>query len=88
MNLDAFWSRAKSTTLGNSHKDAFGLKLSTLDSLKGQYEAESPLPDFDHWGYEVTMEMFLHAHRSGKYLESILSLTPFASETTFTLVCL
>jgi hypothetical protein len=69
MKLDAFWSRAKSTTVGNRDKVAFPLKLSTLVGLNGQYEAEGPFPDFDYCGYEVAVKMLLHSRRPGKYSE-------------------
>jgi hypothetical protein len=77
MNLDAFWSRAKSTTLSNHDKVAFGLKRLALVELEGPYEAEGPLPDFDHCGYEVAVEMLLHSCRPGRYSESYTQFDTF-----------
>jgi hypothetical protein len=58
-NLDAFWSRAKSTALTNRDKVAFAIRLSPTMGLMGPYEAEGPLPENDHCGYEVAFEMLL-----------------------------
>ena len=69
-NLDAFWSRAKSTALANRDKVAFGLKLSATMGLLGPYELDGPLPDYDHCGYEIAYEMLLHSRRPGSYSES------------------
>ena len=70
MNLDACWSRAKSTALSNRDRVAFGLKMSSLVGLEGPYEADGPLPDFDHCGYEVAVEMLLHSRRPGRYSDA------------------
>jgi ferredoxin len=51
-NLDAFWSRAKSTALTNREKVAFGINMSAAMGLLGPYESDSPLPEEDHCGYE------------------------------------
>jgi hypothetical protein len=67
MNLDAFWSRAKSLMLGNQDKVAFGLKLSTLVGRKELYKTGGLLPDFNYCGYEVAVEMLLHSCRPRKY---------------------
>jgi hypothetical protein len=69
-NLDAFWSRAKSTALTNRDKVAFGIKLSATMGLLGPYEADGPLPEEDHCGYEVAFEMLLHSRRPGSYSDT------------------
>jgi hypothetical protein len=69
-NLDAFWSRAKSTATSNRDKVAFGIKMSTLVGLLGPYELDGPLPEEDHCEYEVTVEMLLHSRQAGTYSES------------------
>jgi hypothetical protein len=66
-NLDTFWSRARGTALSNRDKVAFALKMSELVGLQGSYEADGPLPDHDHCGYEVAVEMLLHSRRPGSY---------------------
>jgi hypothetical protein len=60
MNLDAFWIQAKSTALSNGDKVAFGLKMLKLVGLLGSSEADGPLLESDHCGYEVAVEMLLH----------------------------
>jgi hypothetical protein len=66
MILDAFWSRATSTVNGHRDRAAFGLRLSALVKLKGPYIHRGPLPDYDHCGYEVAIQMLLHSRRKGK----------------------
>jgi hypothetical protein len=34
-NLDAFWSQAKGTAIGNRHKVTFAIKMSSLVGLQG-----------------------------------------------------
>jgi hypothetical protein len=41
------------TLLSNRDKVAFGLKMLELVGLQGSYEADGPLPEFDHCRYEV-----------------------------------
>jgi hypothetical protein len=67
VNLDAFWSRAKGTVLGNRDKLKDGLQLSETVGLKGPYEADGPLPQWDHCGYEVAIQMVLSSRRKGRY---------------------
>jgi hypothetical protein len=67
-NLDTFWSRARGTASSNRDKVAFALKLSKAVGLKGPYEADAPLPEYDHHcGYEVAIEILLHSRRPGSY---------------------
>jgi hypothetical protein len=67
VNLDTFWSRTRGTVEGNRDKVAFAIKLSSTVGLLGPYEAHGHLPDFDHCGYEVAIEMVLHSRRSGNH---------------------
>jgi hypothetical protein len=67
INLDAFWSRTRGTVEGNRDKVSFGINLSKTVGLLGPYEADGPLPEIDHCGYEVAIEMILHSRRSGTY---------------------
>jgi hypothetical protein len=69
-NLDAFWSRAKSTVLTNRDKVAFAIRMSAAGGLLGPYESDGPLPEEDHCGYEVAFEMLLHSRRPGSYSDS------------------
>jgi hypothetical protein len=66
MNLDAFWSRAQDTVLGNRDKLADKLSLSHLVGLKGPCVHDGPYPDYDHCGYEVAIDMLLMSRRPGK----------------------
>jgi hypothetical protein len=65
--LDAFWSRAKTTVRGNRDKVAQAIKISQTVGLLGPYEAHGPLPEFDHCGYEVAIEMVIQSRQPGRY---------------------
>ena len=65
--LDAFWSRSRSTVEANGDKVAFAIKLLETVGLVGPYKAHGHLPEFDHCGYKVAIEMVLHSRRSGHY---------------------
>jgi hypothetical protein len=67
INLDAFWSRASSTVLGNRDKIRAALKLSEQVGLVGPYEHTGRLPFHDHCGYEVAIQMVLASLKPGKY---------------------
>jgi hypothetical protein len=67
VNLDSFWSRTTSTVNGNKDKIAFSLELSKSVGLRGPYNVDGPLPDFDHCGYEIAVDMLLHSRRPGRY---------------------
>jgi hypothetical protein len=66
-NMDACWSRAMGTSTSNRDKVAFALKMSALVELLGPYEADGPLPEENHCGYEVAVDMLLHSRRPGSY---------------------
>jgi len=65
VNLDAFWSRAKSTVDGNASELRKGLKISQLVGLDGPCVHLGPLPEHDHCGYEVAIQMVLYSRRPG-----------------------
>jgi hypothetical protein len=50
-----------STVNGNKEKIAFSLELSKAVGLRGPYNVDGPLPDFNHCGYEVAVDMLLHS---------------------------
>jgi hypothetical protein len=69
-NLDTFWSRARGTATSNCDKVAFGLKMLATVGLLGPYEADGLLPEHNHCGYEVAIEMLLHSCQGGSYSEA------------------
>ena len=70
VNLDAFWSRARSTVRGNAEKVREGLCQSEKLGLKGPYLAPEPLPLYDHYGYEVAIQIVLSSTEAGRYSPS------------------
>lgn len=70
INLDAFWSRARSTVESNASKVREGLKLSRRLGLSGPYLNPGPLPTGDHCGYEVALQMVVASLDAGRYSES------------------
>lgn len=72
MNLDACWSSATATVNGNRDKLQLGIQMSALVGLDGPYLHKGPLPDHDHCGYEVAMQMLLYSKRPGKHSASHL----------------
>lgn len=67
VNLDAFWSRARSTVEANSAKVREGLKISSRLGLPGPYLDPGPLPAHDHCGYEVALQIVVSSLDSGRY---------------------
>ena len=53
VDLETFWSRARSTVGGLRSNINKGLRPSALIGLPGPYLPPGPLPDHDHCGYEV-----------------------------------
>jgi hypothetical protein len=72
MNLDAFWSSASATVHGNRDKIKMSLRMSSLVGLSGPYNHDGPLPNYDHCGYEIAIEILLYSRRQGKYSEKNL----------------
>jgi hypothetical protein len=67
VNLDAFWSRARSTVEQNTRKVLEGLKISARLGLLGPYLDPGPLPVHDHCGYEVALQVVVSSLEGGKY---------------------
>jgi hypothetical protein len=67
MNLDSFWSRASSTVRANREKTKLAVELSRSVGLLGSYAHTEFLPDTDHCGYEIAVQMLLASKRPGKY---------------------
>lgn len=70
INLDAFWSRARSTVEANAAKIREGLKISNKLGLPGPYLAPGPLPRHDHCGYQVALQIVVSSLESGRYADS------------------
>lgn len=71
--LDSFWSRAKSTVTGNTYLMRSTMKKLTagaLGHIEGPYGHPGPLPDFDHCGYLVAMQMVAASLGQGRYSPS------------------
>ena len=86
MNLDAFWSRARSTVGENTRRVRQTLKFSKMLGLEGPYEHQGPYPLEDHCGYQIAACILLHSTQKGRYnqdytqFETIRKLrTSFAS---------
>jgi hypothetical protein len=74
VNLDAFWSRTEHTVSGNTSNLRKGLELSRLLGLDGPYVHSGPLPEHDHCGYEVAIQMVLYSRQPGVNAEDHLQL--------------
>lgn len=70
INLDAFWSRARTTVTSNAAKVREGLKISSRLGLDGPYLEPGPLPTHDHCGYQVAMQIVVSSLDSGRYSDS------------------
>jgi hypothetical protein len=57
VNLDAFWSRARSTVEANTAKVREGLRISAKLGLLGPYFNPGPLPLHDDCGYQVALQI-------------------------------
>ena len=67
MQLDAFWSRASPTVKGQTDNLRRALEFSARVGLSGPYVHAGPLPDYDHCGYEVAIQMLLYSRGKGKH---------------------
>jgi hypothetical protein len=67
MNLDALWSRATSTVVGNAGVVSRGLRPSAYLGLTGHYLATALLPYHDHCGYEVALHILTDSRNRGNY---------------------
>lgn len=68
--LDAFWSRARTTVESNTAKIREGLRISNRLGLQGPYLNPGPLPQGDHCGYEVALQMVVASLGSGRYSDT------------------
>jgi hypothetical protein len=68
--LDSFWSRARSTVESNTAKIREGLRISNRLGLEGPYLNPGPLPQGDHCGYEVALQMVVASLGAGRYANS------------------
>jgi hypothetical protein len=67
MTLDAFWSRAAPTVKGQTDNLRRALAYSATVGLPGPYMHDGPLPDYDHCGYEVAIQMLLYSRSRGNH---------------------
>ena len=65
VNLDAFWSREKSTVNGTYNRLKSAVAISNSLGLSGGYPALGPFPERDVCGYEVAIQMVLASKKSG-----------------------
>lgn len=70
INLDAFWSRARTTVETNATKVREGIRISASLGLNGPYLSPGPLPLNDHCGYEVALQMVASSREAGRYSET------------------
>ena len=66
-NLDAFWSRARTTVNQNKNRVKTAINFSELLGMQGPFEHEGPYPPHDHCGYELAYDMLLYSRRKGKH---------------------
>ena len=66
INLDACWARTTDTVKSNASMVGQGLKNSAEFGLSGPYLATGPLPDYDHCGYEVALQMVNESRKRGR----------------------
>jgi hypothetical protein len=67
ITLDAFWSRATSTVLGNRDRIRMGITLSEQVGLAGPYIHQGCMPERDEFGYEVAIQMVLASRHGGRH---------------------
>ena len=65
--MDAFWSRTTGTVEANTRLARNALKSSQLIGLDGFMRHDGLLPPFDHYGYEVAINIVLASHRPGRH---------------------
>ena len=72
VNLDAFWSRASSTVAAQRRLIERSLDLTNQLGLDPLFPNQGPLPQGDHCGYTVAIQMVYASISSGRYSESHL----------------
>jgi hypothetical protein len=64
-NLDAFWSRARSTANGQSSLIRKGIEQSDEGDLDPPHHEPGPLPGVDHCGDGVAIQMLMKSSEVG-----------------------
>ena len=67
LNLDAFWSRSSSTVKANANRVKRQIELSKLVGLKSPFQQKTSLPEYDHCGYEVGVQILLASRKGGRH---------------------
>ena len=83
-NLDAFWSRARSTVAQNLSKTKLMLEFSKNVGLGGPFLSYGPAPCEDHCGYELAVDTLQYSRRPVNMLCLIHKLTPHVSSDRYT----
>ena len=66
MNLDALWSRARTTVTENTRRIKRTLRFSSVLGLEGPFTQDGPYPCNDHCGYEIALPMLINSQRPGR----------------------
>ena len=66
-NLDAFWSRARSTVAQNLSKIKMLRDFATSAGVDGLFFSRRPFPMKDHCGYKLAIATLLYSRRPGKH---------------------
>ena len=66
-NLDAFWSRARSTVQQNLAKVKLLVEFSGNVGLLGPFASQRPFPLGDHCGYELNIDTLQYSRRPGRH---------------------
>jgi hypothetical protein len=70
VNLDAFWSRARTTVVSNTLRFREMINLSKAMGFECPYADPGPLPQYDHCGYRVAILMVAKSLESGRYSDT------------------
>ena len=68
-NLDAFWSRARSTVAQNLSKVKLLLEFSKNTGVDGLFVSRKPFPMKDHCGYELAIATLQYSRRPRKHTQ-------------------
>jgi hypothetical protein len=70
VNLDAFWSRARSTVVSNTLRFREIISLSKSMGFETPYSDPGPLPSYDHCGYRIAILMVAKSLQPGRYSDT------------------
>ena len=70
INLDAFWSRSRSTVKNNARIARQTLEDAWSHGMFGPYRDPGPAPTWDVCGYEIAICMITDSLRAGQYSQS------------------